>query len=67
MPILNPDELRRNILEGIQYVLDHPVRFWLTDEQKRVLKSQRGFWESATKPELDRLYSFYSQQSGEPT
>jgi hypothetical protein len=59
--IVSADDLVRSTIDGIQYVLDRPVRFWITDEQKRILKAQRQFWQDATPAVKDQLYNAYKQ------
>lgn len=60
MSILSIDDLRRTLIEGIDSVLDRPLRrAWLTSEQRRVLKAQRAFWESADQTTLEKAYSLF--------
>jgi hypothetical protein len=61
MAIVSADDLRRSILDGIQYVLDRPVRYWVTQEQKRVLKAQESFWQNATPAVMQDLFERYRQ------
>jgi hypothetical protein len=59
--ITGADDLVRATIDGIQYVLDRPVRFWVTDEQKRILKAQRQFWQDATPALKEQFYNAYKQ------
>ncbi len=63
MAIVSPEDLQRSLIDGIQYVLDRPLRYWLTDEQKRVLKAQRAFWQDAPQATLQDLFNRFRQSS----
>jgi hypothetical protein len=59
--VTSAEDLVRNTLDGIQYVLDRPVRFWVTDEQRRILKAQRQFWQDAPAATREAFYNAYKQ------
>jgi hypothetical protein len=61
--IVSADDLIRSTIDGIQYVLDRPVRFWVTDEQKRILRAQQQFWADATPAMKELFFNAYKQRS----
>lgn len=62
--IASVDELRRALVAKIDAILEAPwiVSRWMTDDDRRLLRAQRAFWQNDSGPALAALMAQYERE-----
>lgn len=61
---MTTEQLRTTILADIDRVFNSPkiLTLWLSEDSKRLLRSQRSYWQNASADDLNRLLKLYQEE-----